>query len=84
MCRLKKAGSLSFEETVHAEDTLEKIGGPACSVFDHKPGHYMPFKISIFYKGYSSSVSLSIIKAGDEMQKKYFITLANPMTLARF
>ncbi|GAA5811690.1 hypothetical protein MFLAVUS_005131 [Mucor flavus] len=68
---LKKAGSLSFEETVHAEDTLEKIGGPACSVFDHKPG-------------YSSSVSLSIIKAGDEMQKKYFITLANPMTLARF
>lgn len=76
--------TLSFEETVRAEDMLEKIGGPACSVFDLKPGHYMPFKISILYKRHSSSVSLAIIKVGDEMQKKYFTTLANPMTLARF
>ncbi|GAA5798565.1 hypothetical protein HPULCUR_003970 [Helicostylum pulchrum] len=82
--RLKKTDTLSFDETVHAEDKLESIRGPACFVDNYKRGHYIPFIISIIYKRHSFSISLAVRKVGGEVQTEYCVVLAEPMTLARF
>ncbi|GAA5811591.1 hypothetical protein MFLAVUS_005031 [Mucor flavus] len=82
--RLKKAYTLSFDKTVHAEDKLENIGGPSCSGIDHKQGHYIPFIVSILYKGHSFSISLALKNVGGEIKKRDCAILADPMTLAYF
>ncbi|KAI9261374.1 hypothetical protein EDC94DRAFT_648773 [Helicostylum pulchrum] len=79
--RLKKADTLSFDETVHAEDMSENVRGPYCSVFDRRN---IPFIISILYKGHSSSISLAVKSVGGEIEKEYCVVLAEPMTLACF
>lgn len=84
LCRLKKTDTLRFDKTVHEDDKLESIEGPSCSKINYKKGHYTSFIISIFYKGYSPSISLALKKVGGEIEKIRCATLAEPMTLSRF
>ncbi|KAI9273931.1 hypothetical protein EDC94DRAFT_113854 [Helicostylum pulchrum] len=85
LLRLKKTDTLSLEKKIHAKDKLENISGPSCSGFDYKQGRYIPFKISILYRGHSSSVSFALkYIGGDIPRKEYRTVLAEPMTLARF
>ncbi|GAA5808555.1 hypothetical protein MFLAVUS_001946 [Mucor flavus] len=75
--------TLSFDKTVPVENTLQIINGPTCSVTDCKQDHYIPFIISVLYEGHSSSISLALQIVGGEIEKNC-VTLAEPMTLARF
>ncbi|GAA5808475.1 hypothetical protein MFLAVUS_001866 [Mucor flavus] len=81
--RLKNTDTLSFDKTVRAEDPLGSINGPTCSLTNCKQDRYIPFVISVLYEGHSSSLSLALQIVGDETAKKC-ITIAEPMTLARF
>ncbi|GAA5808513.1 hypothetical protein MFLAVUS_001904 [Mucor flavus] len=83
LLRLKNTDTLSFDKTVRAEDPLESINGPTCSLTNCKQDRYIPFIISVLYEGHSSTLSLALQIVGDEIAKKC-ITIAEPMTLARF
>ncbi|GAA5808560.1 hypothetical protein MFLAVUS_001951 [Mucor flavus] len=81
--RLKKTDTLSFGKTVSAEDKLESISGLSCYGFSYGPDHYIPFIISIFYDGHSSSISLAVQNVGGDIGNTYRVVLAEPMTLTR-
>lgn len=44
----------------------------------------LPVTVSVAYKGYSYSLSFAVKYGNDELEKSFAITLAEPMTLARF
>ncbi|GAA5808493.1 hypothetical protein MFLAVUS_001884 [Mucor flavus] len=81
--KLEKTDTLSFDKTVRAKDTLERIKGPTCSLTDCEQDRYIPFIISVIYEGHSSSISWTLQIVGGEIENNY-VTLAEPMTLARF
>ncbi|KAI9254703.1 hypothetical protein EDC94DRAFT_618169 [Helicostylum pulchrum] len=81
--KLKETDTLTFDKALVKKDTFESFDGPNLEGTDFSSSQYKPLILSVFFEGYSSSLSLVARQSGSAIKAENLTLLAEPMTLAR-